>query len=81
MYKEIYNEMTHRYGKSTLTKKELANELSISINTINSYIVKGINLPNYKKLGNAKNSRVVFPIVEVAKYISHTQKVFNNSFQ
>ena len=55
-------------------KKEMANELSISVSTLNLKISKGTGLPNYKKLGSAKNARVVFNIVDVAQYLTQTIK-------
>lgn len=59
-----------RYKKATLTKKELAYELSLSESTISNRISKGLDLPNYKKLGAEKSSKVVFPIIEVARYLA-----------
>jgi hypothetical protein len=37
---------------------------------------KGINLPEYIRLGKAKNSKIVFPIVHVAKFLAATTKIF-----
>ena len=34
-----------------------------------------MGLPNYKKLGAAKNSRVIFPLVNVAEYLADTIEV------
>ncbi len=76
MYKVIYNEMSLRYEKATLTKKELAVELNISESTINRNMNKGVGIPGYLKLGDAKNSKVIFPILEVAKFLNATTKVF-----
>ncbi len=76
MYKVIYNEMSLRYEKATLTKKELAVELNISESTINLNMNKGVGIPEYVKLGDAKNSKVIFPILEVAKFLNATTKVF-----
>jgi len=81
MYDEIFKDLSLRYNKATLTKKELAHELNLSIHTINARIVKGLDLPDYKKIGNAKNSKVVFPIVAVAEYLSNTIKIFKNGYQ
>ena len=68
----ILKDLTERYQKSALTKKELANELSVSVSSINNYIAKGVGLPQYKKLTNAKNAPIRFPIINVASYLSET---------
>lgn len=73
--KLIYLDLKSRYNKASLTKKELAHELCCSTSSIDLNISKGIGLPNYKKLGNAKNSRVVFNIIDVAEFLSQTIKV------
>mgnify|MGYP005993601407 FL=1 len=70
----IYQDLKSRYNKATLTKKELANEFTVSTSTIDLYISKGIGIPNYKKLGTAKNAKVVFNIIDVAEYLSQTIK-------
>ncbi len=71
--KEIYQTLMSKYNKSAISKQELADELGISIHTINYYITKGINLPNYKKLqGSGNGGKVMFPLNEVAKYLSQT---------
>ncbi len=70
----IYNDLKTRYKKATLSKKEMACELGISYSTIDNYIAKGYGIPNYKKLGIAKNSKVVFNIIDVASYLADTIK-------
>ncbi|MCD8545300.1 MAG: hypothetical protein LRY52_10805 [Sulfurospirillum cavolei] len=71
----IYQDLTNRYKKSTLTKEELANELSVSVSAVNNCIVKGYGIPQYTKLGHQANARVVFPVVCVAEFLSNTVKV------
>lgn len=73
--KTIHEDFKSRYNKSTLTKKELANELGISVSSINNYIVKGVGIPEYIKVGTGKNGTVLFPIVNVVDYLSNTIKV------
>jgi len=68
----ILNDLTTRYQKTTLTKKELAKELNMSVSSISNYISKGAGIPSYKKIGNAKNGTVIFPIICVAEYLSNT---------
>ena len=71
----ILTDLQTRYKKLTLTKKELANELSVSVSSINNYIAQGQGIPNYKKVGEAKNGTVLFPIICVAEYLSNTIQV------
>ena len=70
----IYQDLQTRYCKSTLSKREMAHELGISYSTIDGYIAKGYGIPNYKKLGAAKNAKVVFNIIDVAEFLSQTIK-------
>ncbi len=70
----IYNDLKTRYKKSTLSKAEMANELGISYSTIDGYIARGFGIPNYKKLGKAKNAKVIFNIIDVAEFLSQTIK-------
>ena len=70
----VYQDLKSRYNKATLTKKELANEFTVSTSTIDLYISKGVGVPNYKKLGTAKNAKVIFNIIDVAEYLTHTIK-------
>jgi len=71
----IYQDLLNRYKKVSLTKKELSNELGVSVSTINNCICQGYGIPEYNKLGNSSNSRVVFPIICVSKFLSNTVKV------
>ena len=70
----IYNDLKERYGKATISKGEMASELGISYSTIDGYISKGYGIPNYKKLGTAKNAKVVFNIIDVSEFLSQTIK-------
>ena len=70
----LLTELRERYKKSTLSKAQMASELGISYNTIDGYISKGYGIPNYKKLGTAKNAKVIFNIVDVAEFLAQTIK-------
>ena len=72
--KQNFEYLKEKYG-ITLTKQQLADELNVSINTINSYIVKGTGIPEYIKIGTGKNGKVLFPIVNVVDFLSNTIKV------
>ena len=70
----IYQDLKTRYKKASRSKSELAVELGVSISTIDKYKKDGIGLPNYKKLGNAKNAKIIFNIIDVANFLSQTIK-------
>ena len=67
----IYEDLKNRYQKATINKKELAHELGVSVSAVNNYIVKGYGIPAYRKLGEAKNAKVVFALPCVADYLSN----------
>ena len=76
MDEEILKDLQSRYQKATLTKKELANELNMGLSSINNYITKGFGIPDYIKLSDSKNSKVVFSLISITEYLSsHTVKV------
>ena len=72
--KDILQDLKERHKKSTLKKDELAKELNMSVSSINRYISLGYGIPNYIKVGDGKNSRVLFPLVDVANFLSQTTK-------
>ncbi len=72
--KLIYSDLKERYRKVTISKKEMAQELGISYSTIDNYIARGYGIPDYKKLGKAKNSKVVFNIIDVSEFLAQTIK-------
>lgn len=82
--KIIYEELLKKYNKQAINKKELAVELGISVSSINQFLKKGINLPEYKKNEvvkvGSKNSdkddsgRISFPLFGVAKHLTKTFK-------
>ena len=75
--REIAADLRREYRKGVLSKKETASEMGISISTLNNYMAKGCCFPAYKKIGDAKNAKVVFPILEIAKFLSDTVEVDN----
>lgn len=66
--------LVSQYGL-TLTKKQLAEVLQVSVSSINNYIVKGEGIPGYVKVGTGKNGKVLFPAFNVAEYLSNTISV------
>ncbi len=71
----IYMSLRETYNKVGLSKSELAKEFGIGLSTVSKMMAEGMGLPNYKKIGNAKNSRVIFPLADVAEFLSDTVKV------
>jgi predicted DNA-binding transcriptional regulator AlpA len=69
---KLYDYLSSKYKKAVLTKSELAIELGVGKSTIDQYISKSEGLPPYKKLGTAKNARVVFNLFDVAKFLANT---------
>ncbi|MDF1876100.1 hypothetical protein JHD48_10165 [Sulfurimonas sp. SAG-AH-194-I05] len=71
---KIYEELRKKYKRMTISKSEMSRELGISNSTLDLYISKGIGLPNYKKLGTAKNAKVIFNLLDVADFLANTIK-------
>jgi len=72
----IFSTLKEKYN-ITVTKKELAEILSSSISYIDKCIMKGENIPNYKKLGNSRNAKVIFNLADIVDYICSTTKVYH----
>jgi len=73
--KLIYDDLIARYKRASISKAEIANELGVSVYTIDKYMANGLGVPSYKKLGKAKNAKVVFNIIDVAEFLADTVKV------
>lgn len=69
---KLYKYLLSKYKKMVISKQELGDELGIGKSTIDSYIAKNEGIPPYKKLGTAKNARVIFNIVDVARFLNNT---------
>ena len=64
----ILNMLLNKYNKLMLSKKECANELGVSISTLDRMRKEGIGLlPISNKLGNC----VYYSIEEIAKFLSN----------
>ena len=51
-------------------KKEYAEIVGCTTHTIDKYIARGYGIPRYRKIGNQRNSRVMFALRDVAEYLS-----------
>ena len=74
--KNLFEYLQKKYKRLVISKTEMAEELGISNSTLDLYIAKGTGLPNYKKLGKAKNAKVVFNLLDVADFLSQTIKTY-----
>ncbi len=61
-----YDKIYSKYGKPTLTKKEVAFEMSISQTTLNRLIYKDECPVSYTQLGN----KYIFTITSLSEYIA-----------
>jgi transposase len=73
--KEIRNLIYQKYGTFLLSRQQVAKVLNKSVATIDRWKKQGLYL-EYKKLGNAKNATVEYPIDSVVNYIlNNNQKI------
>lgn len=65
-----YDEMLFtKYNKTTLNRKEVSAELSISLSTLERHLSEGTLPIRFKRIGTGPKSRYVFPIKSVADYL------------
>ncbi|MEA3553701.1 MAG: hypothetical protein U9R39_04755 [Campylobacterota bacterium] len=72
----IYNTLQQKYN-ITIGKSELSKILGVSESYINKCLMQGKGIPNYKKLGNSKNSKVIWNLSDVSDFIYNTTKVYH----
>ena len=76
-YELFVKDLKQTYKKSTLTIKELANELGQSTATIRRGINSGKGIPKYRRVGGGEMRKIiVFPILDVARFLSQTEEVY-----
>ena len=69
--KNYYIELLSRkYNKTSLTRAEIAKELNISISSLDNLIEKNQLDIRYHRIGNSQKARYIFPIIEVANFLS-----------
>lgn len=71
---QIYQDLHNKYNKQTIKKEELAQEMGIGLSTLSKYLASGIGIPNYKRVGDSKNARVLFNLRDVSEFLSQTIK-------
>jgi hypothetical protein len=66
---ELLQLIFQKYNKATLTKKELAEELSISLSSLDN-LLQSNQLPiRYIRLGDSQKAKYAFPIQEVSNFL------------
>jgi len=68
-----YTYLKNKYNTSVIGKRDLAKELNIAPSTLDLYISKGMGVPKFKKLGTAKNARVIFNLYDLAIFLNTDQ--------
>ena len=67
---ELIQYLTTKYQKIGLSRKDLAEELSVSLSTIDRLIKMKVGIPKYKRIGNGIRARIVFPVHAVAEFLN-----------
>ncbi len=68
----IYGELREDGYSIFISKKAYSKIVHCSVSSVDNYIKKGYGIPNYKKMGKAKNSKVLFSLIDVANYLAKT---------
>lgn len=68
---EFYiNFLVNKYNKTQLNRKEVASELGISLTTLEN-LINNNQLPiRHKRIGLSQKARYIFPIIEVANFLT-----------
>ncbi len=67
-----YDEMLFtKYNKITLNRKEVAQELSISLSTLERNLNENTLPLKFKRIGNGPKARYIFPLKAVADYLDY----------
>ena len=70
--KTLVEQLFQLYKKVVFTRLDLAKLMDVSISYIAKSIARGYGVPNYKRLGNKQNSKVIFNINDVAEFLADT---------
>ena len=63
-------QLTKKYDKVQLTRKELSEVLGISLTSLETLINKDQLPIRYRRIGNSQKARYIFPLLEVANYLA-----------
>jgi len=70
MANEIFEDLKAAGYRPLIDKKQYAEIMGIKASTVDKYVSLGYGCPNYKKLGSAKNAKVLFSLRDVAEYLA-----------
>lgn len=70
MSQEYITLLYTKYQKLNLNRKELAHELGISLSKLEKMLLEGEFPIRYKRVGKSQKAAYIFPISEVARYLS-----------
>ena len=70
----IYSELREEGFPLLISKKQYSQIVNCSVSSVDNYIREGYGCPNYKKMGKAKNAKVLFSLIDVANYLAQTVK-------
>lgn len=70
----VYVELKASGYPLLISKKQYAEIVNCSVSTVDNYIKGSYGIPNYKKMGNAKNAKVLFSLIDVANFLAQTVK-------
>ena len=66
---ETHKYLALKYNKAGINRPELAEELDVSLSTVDRQLNLGIGLPDFKRIGNGKRARIIFPLEAVARFL------------
>ncbi len=66
---DTFKYLVDKYSKAGLTRKNLANELTCSLSTVDRSLKEGMGLPSHIRIGSGERARIIFPIAEVARFL------------
>ena len=70
----IYSELREEGYPLLISKKQYSQIVNCSVSSVDNYIREGYGCPDYKKMGKAKNAKVLFSLIDVANYLAQTIK-------
>lgn len=66
----LYSELTKQGHPMFISKRQYAEIAGCSLGTVDNRIKLGYGLPEYKKMGDAKNAKVMFSLISVANFFA-----------
>lgn len=67
-FQMVYNSLKSKFGEA-MERIDVANTMSYSISTLDNHQRQGL-APRCKRVGGKKRPRVIYPTIEVAKFLT-----------